>query len=240
LVRKKEARCEQKEGLMRECQAITTLRFRGVNGYLVKTGDGGYVLIDTGFSSKRAAIKHALAHAGCTPGTLRLIVLTHGDADHVGNAAALRATYSTPIALHRGEVGAVESGNPALNKQVRQNLTGILVRLILRFFRLSPSDRFTPDVYLEEGDNLRAYGFNAQVLHLPGHSYGSIGVLTESGDLFCGDLLRNGSKPAPGLGMFDQVGFQASIEKLKRVHITTVYPGHGKPFPLEAFLKSPG
>jgi hydroxyacylglutathione hydrolase len=86
--------------------------------------------------------------------------------------------------------------------------------------------------------HLCEYGFDAQVLHLPGHSNGSIGVLTGSFDLFCGDLLRNWGKPAPGFGIFDPVGFKASIEKLKSLKITTVYPGHGKPFPMELFIKN--
>lgn len=217
--------------------AITTIHFRGVNCYLVKSGDGGYVLIDTGFSTRRADIEKALESAGCTPGTLKLIIITHGDSDHAGNGAYLRATYGTRIAMHRGEVDAVESGNPVLNKHIRRNFTGILVSMLLRFFTLKQSDRFQPDVYLEDGDDLHEYGFDAHVLHLPGHSNGSIGVLTESFELFCGDLLRNWGKPAPGFGMFDAVGFQASIAKLKNLPITTVYPGHGKPFPMELFMK---
>ncbi len=63
-------------------------------------------------------------------------------------------------------------------------------------------------------------------------------ILTASGDLFCGDLLRNGGKPTRGFGMFDPVGFKASIEKLNSLKITTVYPGHGKPFPMELFLRN--
>lgn len=46
---------------MGECQAITTICFRGVNCYLIKTGEGRYVLIDTGFSSQHTAIEQALA-----------------------------------------------------------------------------------------------------------------------------------------------------------------------------------
>jgi len=44
-------------------------------------------------------------------------------------------------------------------------------------------------MFLEEGQPLSDVGLDASVLHLPGHSKGSIGILTASGDLFCGDLL---------------------------------------------------
>jgi glyoxylase-like metal-dependent hydrolase (beta-lactamase superfamily II) len=97
---------------MRECQTITPIRFRGGNCYLVQTGDGGYFLIDTGFSSQRAAIGKALARAGCPPGTLLLIVLTHGDADHVSNGALPGATYGTRIALHRDARGGGRERQP--------------------------------------------------------------------------------------------------------------------------------
>lgn len=59
-------------------QEITTIHFRGVNCYLVKTGDGGYALIDTGFSTKRTDIEKELENAGCKPGNLKLIALPLG------------------------------------------------------------------------------------------------------------------------------------------------------------------
>jgi len=60
---------------------IKTINFGGVNCYLVKTGDG-FILIDTGVPSKRVDIEKELVRAGCKPGDLKLIVLTHGDFDH--------------------------------------------------------------------------------------------------------------------------------------------------------------
>ena len=40
------------------------------------------------------------------------------------------------------------------------------------------------DLYVEDGYDLSAHGLAAQVVHIPGHSSGSIGVLTAAGDLF--------------------------------------------------------
>lgn len=112
----------------------------GVNCYLVKT-DAGYVLIDTGIHAKRAALIQALENVGCKPGNLRLIIITHGDLDHTGNCAYLRAKYNTLVAIHRSESEAVERANMALN---RGNL-GTIAQLILSFLSLlSKSDRFKP------------------------------------------------------------------------------------------------
>ena len=56
---------------------IRTLNLGGVNCYLVKTS-AGFLLIDTGFSGKRADLEKELASAGCKPGDLKLVILTHG------------------------------------------------------------------------------------------------------------------------------------------------------------------
>jgi len=54
----------------------------------VKT-DAGFVLIDSGMSSNRASLERELRDAGCSPDDLKLIVITHGDPDHSGNASYL-------------------------------------------------------------------------------------------------------------------------------------------------------
>ena len=205
-----------------------------VNCYLVRTGDG-FILIDTGRTNKRGAIEKELESAGCQPGNLSLIVLTHGDFDHCGNAAYLRKKFGTQIAMHKDDSGMVERGDMLWNR----NKQNILIRIVFKlFFRLSKSDRFKPDLYVDEGYDFSGYGFDAEVLDIPGHSKGSIGILTASGDLFCGDLLANVDKPEIWSIIDDSVAAHASVEKLKRLQINAVYPGHGQPFPMELFMKT--
>ncbi len=64
-------------------------RLGSVNCYIVET-DSRFFLVDTGASNKRSTIEKELESAGCKPGDLMLIVLTHGDFVHTGNAAYLR------------------------------------------------------------------------------------------------------------------------------------------------------
>ncbi len=128
----------------------------------------------------------------------------------------------------------VERGDFFWNRK-RPNL--LIKAIFSLMFRLRNSDRFKADRYIEEGDDLSVYGFDARVLALPGHSKGSIGFLTADGDLFCGDLLGNTNKPEVWSLVDDAAAMNASVEKLKRLAINTVYPGHGGPFPMESFLK---
>jgi hydroxyacylglutathione hydrolase len=124
----------------------------------------------------------------------------------------------------------VERGDMLWNR----NKQNIPIRIIFKlFFRLSKSDRFKPDLHIDKGYDFSRFGFDAKVLVIPGHSKGSIGILTASGDLFCGDLLANVNKPEIWSIIDDPVAARASVEKLKRLQINTVYPGHGQPFPME-------
>lgn len=204
-----------------------------VNCYLIET-DTGYILIDTGCSNKRTDLEKELESAGCKPGNLKLIVLTHGDFDHTGNAAYLCKKFGTKIAMHYDDSGMVERGDMFWNRKKGNILIRMMVPILFKF---SKSERFKPDLYIEDGYDLSEYGFGAKVLHIPGHSKGSIGILTASGDLFCGDLLANRDKPVLNSIMDDSDAANASVEKLRSLKISTIYPGHGKPFPMELFIK---
>ena len=201
----------------------------GANCYLVKTGTG-YILIDTGFSTKRTKLKKELERAGCQPGNLQLIIITHGHGDHTGNCAYLQEKYGTKIVMHSGDSGMVE----------REDVGGhILDRVILSIlsvlFGLGKVEGFRPDMYVEDGYDLSGYGFDAKVLHLPGHSKGSIAILTTCGDLFCGDLLINRGNPGKHFIIDDVAELNASVGKLKTLPINTVYPGHGPSFSMAEF-----
>lgn len=205
-----------------------------VNCYLVKT-DTGFFLIDTGVENKRAELEAKLVSAGCQPGNLKLILITHGDFDHIANAAYLRNKFNSKIAMHADDFGMSEQGDMFSSRKQPNIIIRSLAPLIIR---LKQADRFTPDITLTDGDELSQFGFDARVLSIPGHSKGSIGILTPNGDLFCGDLLANIEQPELSSLMDDIPTAYASIDKLKGYDIQTIYPGHGKPFQMEDFLTS--
>jgi hydroxyacylglutathione hydrolase len=105
-------------------------------------------------------------------------------------------------------------------------LMGTLVELSRRGSAL---ETFAPDVLADDGCDLGQYGIDATIVHLPGHSPGSLGVLTAEGDLFCGDLLYNWRRPSVPI-IDDAAAHAASMRKLRGLRVTRVYPGHGKPF----------
>lgn len=199
-----------------------------VNCYLIETG-AGYVLIDTGGSNSRKELVRQLESAGCGPGLLKLIILTHGDFDHTGNAAYIRNAFGGKIAMHNDDLGMVERGDMFANR----NKPNFIIRMLLPVLsRFGTSERFAPDLLVEDGDDLSGYGFDARVISIPGHSKGSIGILTAGADLFCGDLLVNTDRPVLNSLTDDLAAADASIQELGSMRIGTVYPGHGRPFPM--------
>ncbi len=218
-------------------QEITTINLGGVNCYLIKTGKG-YVLIDTGFSNKRATLEKKLKDVGCQPGDLKLIFLTHGDTDHAGNGAYLREKFGAKIAMHADDVGMVERGDMSWNRKTKPDKMSFIFRIISSvmplFIKQDKFEVFKPDLTIDENFNCSEYGLDARMVHLPGHSKGSIGILTSGGDLFCGDFLYN----MAGFNFIDDLSdHKTSLEKFNRLNIKTIYPGHGKPFSTEQFRR---
>ena len=197
------------------------------NSYLLHTG-AGFILIDTGCANRRTFFENRLQIAGCRKGDLNLIILTHGDFDHSGNAAYLRQVFGSKIAMHHDDSGMVEQRDIFFNRRMGNWFSRKVASSLFCFRR---SDAFTPDVYLEDGDDLSGYGLDARIVHIPGHSRGSVGIYTGSGSLFCGDLVVNGSKPFINNLIDDREVAVASVRKMKTLPVHTVYPGHGKPFP---------
>jgi glyoxylase-like metal-dependent hydrolase (beta-lactamase superfamily II) len=130
----------------------------------------------------------------------------------------------------------VERGDMFAGRSSSHVLLRWIAPLFAALFGFGKAARFRPDVTLDDGADLAAYGWDARVLSLPGHSKGSIGLLTAEGELFCGDLLDNTDGPALNALMDDRAAGQASVERLRRLDVHTVYPGHGKPFPMKQFL----
>ena len=140
--------------------------------------------------------------------------------------------------MHEGDSGMVEQGDMLWNRRVKAYIK-VIGKILgsLPGAGLNKKNRFYPDLYISDGWSLTEYGLEAKVIYLPGHSEGSIGILTANGDLFCGDLFINKKKPC-----FSDVynyleAAHSSVEKLKLLDVKRVYPGHGKSFSWKEYLR---
>ncbi|MCC7129912.1 MAG: MBL fold metallo-hydrolase [Anaerolineae bacterium] len=150
---------------------ITRINLGIANCFLIDS-EAGFFLVDSGLALRRKALEGALRAAGCQPSDLRLVLVTHGDLDHTGNCAYLQQDCGVKIAMHPNDAGMAEQGDMGIGRHV----TGAR-KLIFKFSPFLLAYRpFSPDLLLNDGDDLNPWGLHARVYHLPGHSSGSRSV----------------------------------------------------------------
>ncbi len=127
----------------------------------------------------------------------------------------------------------VKRGDWSWGMKLTLDKFGLVFRMVTLFIRPGPFETFVPDVWLEDGQSLAEYGVDATVLQLPGHTKGSIGVLTAEHVLYCGDLLDGMGRPSLEFFIDDMAAATSSLTRLRSLGITRVFPGHGKAFALD-------
>lgn len=91
---------------------------------------------------------------------------------------------------------------------------------------------------MKDGDDLSEYGIDARIVALPGHTKGSVGILTGEGDFIVGDALFNIFQPAEAPLYEDRAQMEKSAESITQSGARFLYVGHGKPFPIEKLIPS--
>ena len=225
---------------------VFTLDLGGVNCYLIEN-DKQFILIDTGghmfmdkeYDGRLERLKQQLVENGVTSNNLNLLVLTHGDCDHVFNAAYIQKEYNVPVAMSQKDAWMVQNPewdcykvNTKYSSKVVSLVFCLLTKKIEKLMKKVYSEfkTFTPDVFLTEGDTLENYGYNAKIYSTPGHTEGSISILDVEGNLFCGDIWGNNKKPSVAMNAQDFIVLKEQAKRLANMPVKTIYPGHGKPF----------
>ena len=167
-----------------------------------------------------------------------LLVLTHGHFDHMGSAYEFEQCWS-----HSLEPVA-EPGFGALNTSILAKSTMFPVStewsLPAYLITALPSESYDPDSYkvqpprvtrnLKEGDQIDLGDRRFTVLHLPGHSPGSIGLYDEhNGILFSGDVIYDGPLIDDIVGCNIEHYLQ-TMHRLRTLDVRIVHPGHGDDF----------
>ena len=121
------------------------------------------VLIDSGAGEGYERIVANIRSLGFEPEKLRAVVATHAHIDHIGGLRRFREDYGVEIVAHELDAEAVETGLG----------TGA------EFYGVE----YLPckvDTKLRGTDQVVRYGWqDLRVIHIPGHSPGSIAVLIE-------------------------------------------------------------
>lgn len=193
------------------------------------------VLVDTGLgvASLHEHVPEVLAND-------TLAVISHTHLDHVGGAHELGR-----VAVHELEVAAVAAPSPAsLDPRTELELLGLAVDhpedLPASLLRALPAPGYDPAAYavqpaevtrpLSDGDVIDLGDRRLRVVHLPGHTPGSIALLDEELHwLYSGDVVYDGELLDELRGA-DIPAYVGSMRRLLELDVALVHPGHDASF----------
>ena len=209
----------------------------GINScYILK--DKGVVLIDAPWPLNRKAFSGCLSASAIEAHEIQLIIPTHGDFDHAGGAREIQELSAARIVMHERDCSNLEKGTFHWPEGVTAwgKISRTMFKPLLKAIGKFPAARV--DIKLDDqGMSLEEYGIPGRIVYTPGHTYGSISVVLESGDAFVGCLAQNrfpfGFRPKLPIYAKDLELLKKSWSKIRQKGARTIYPGHGNPFPIE-------
>lgn len=218
--------------------------FEGRNEVYVIMGDP-ITIIDTGIATQVAfdRLAQKLGEHQITLRDIGRVILTHKHIDHIGNAWRIQLASGAEIMIHQSEVPSIvdtDAGGDRFRELIAERMQTWGVAVEDR-----PDDNTSQStgweiqpaaaVGLQDGQIIDLGNGQLEVIHTPGHTYGSI-CLRLGRQIFTGDHVLADTSPNIGGGDMRQTGllkhFLNSLERMIQLapKIDTVFPGHGDPF----------
>lgn len=184
------------------------------------TKNGTTIMIDAGYNYDR--LKEKMEWLDIDPQSIRHILITHQDTDHVG-------------AVERDSDGLFKEATIYLSETENRYLTGeVRRRVIFGLYKLPMVITDNEKVLLTDGQILDIDGIKVEAILVPGHTWGHMVYLIDDTYLFTGDTLWFG--PDGGYSFINSLAedndlAKKSLIKLeqklrKRNHPVNVITGH--------------
>ena len=213
---------------IRVAEGVFQIRAIGARVTVLTKGDE-VLLVDAGMKGSSGLIIDSLESIGLSIDMVKTLVISHRHPDHAAGAAELVGGRDISVMAHRLETGVLtgreQSPNPIQNKLMARIAAPVIERMTG-----SPTK---VDVELEDGDVI-PFAFPVQVVHLPGHTVGSIALFLPDRKLvIIGDALQYKLSlklfpPAPGVTEDPEQAME-SLRKLLNLDFDAICFSHFSP-----------
>ena len=196
--------------------------------YLIGLPDSGdFTMVDCGLMEMGSYKLSEIESIGVKPKDIKRVILTHTHLDHIGCLPEIiEAIPGIEIWVHEDEGRYMERGddrviwcNKMFESMIRAQMT-----IPENYFDLKPHRK------LKGGEVLDLGGVTFKVIHIPGHSIGSIGLLNEEHRLFIsGDTIyADGAIGRYDLFTADASQMKSSLELIANLGIDYLLPCHNR------------
>ena len=132
--------------------------------YLVDGGEE-MVLIDSGAGEGFELIVDNIRSLGLRPDKLKAVIATHSHIDHIGALFRFREEYGVEVIAHELDTEAIETG----------------IGSGAEYYGVSYQPCKVDVILMGTEETLRCGRHDLKVIHIPGHTPGSIGVYLDAG-----------------------------------------------------------
>jgi glyoxylase-like metal-dependent hydrolase (beta-lactamase superfamily II) len=184
-------------------------------------------LVDAGFVGKGSYKIQSIRKAGIDLSAIKRVIMTHTHLDHIGCLAEiLKQIPWAELWVHHLEADLLEQGDERAVYGM-----DMFRELCQSQFGLKPGVfKFQVNRKLQGGEILDLGGTEWEVMHIPGHSMGSIGLYHRSMKILIpGDVVYADD----AIGRFDLYGADAaqlkkSLMRLGELEVDILLPGHNQ------------
>jgi len=159
----------------------------GRSNVFLLTNGAKNILIDTGPKFMRNKLEKRLNRLNLNQ--IEYLILTHSHFDHAGNAQRIKEKYNARVMIHKEEASCLTSGDfivPHGTNLVTRTLVNLFSKRFAHKLKCEPCQY---DLLSEMKFDLTNVGFNAYIMHTPGHSAGSVSVIIDDEIALVGDAM---------------------------------------------------
>ena len=208
--------------------------------------EGGYIMVDTGYEHSLKDVETKLNRNGIKLSEIKYVFLTHAHDDHAGflnellgknsDIKVIMSDKSMPT-LKRGQ-NSFDGGCSTLLAWIFCKLMGLVGKAEHRFPVIDDKydSRFIEITETNKAELEKI--LQGKILFTPGHTADSIS-LKVGNIVFCGDAAMNDLPSLNRLIIWieDTKDFEKSWDVLIAEDADTIYPAHGRPFPIDDLVR---